>query len=280
MKTREIANRVPALALAIGWLPVVLAQEQVPEFPLDSQPADTSVKRDQTAPAPQSSPSVAPGAAKAPASTADAPAPDSSRPRPPPLLSPWAKEIAKLADAGIEDFIIRSFIDNAGTFNLGADQIVHLRARGVSGEIIAAMLQHDQEVISGARPLTLSSEPDWEPTPLPTRTPVRQAPRAATPAPASASAPKLSMKTELPATSCLGSPPIEVVKAADAVTQASPAATTSVFLNGKRAAVRQEPLYRVREPHPVPLTAPIVFVPAAEPVPNTLVIEWFPQAER
>jgi hypothetical protein len=50
-------------------------------------------------------------------------------------------------------------INSAGTFNLTADQIVRLKNIGVSSQVVNAMIQHDPELISGARPLTAASPP-------------------------------------------------------------------------------------------------------------------------
>src|ERR1041384_3743276 len=61
--------------------------------------------------------------------------------QPPPIqLSPWATEIVKLAQAGIEESVMLSFIDNSGTFNLGADQLVYLTDLCVPAAVADGML--------------------------------------------------------------------------------------------------------------------------------------------
>jgi hypothetical protein len=68
-------------------------------------------------------------------------------------VSPWLLDIIKLSRAGIDEGVMLTFIDSAGTFNLETEQIIYLRNAGVSTAIISAMLQHDSEVIAGLRPV-------------------------------------------------------------------------------------------------------------------------------
>lgn len=79
-------------------------------------------------------------------------------------LSSWASEVAKLAEAGLEDFVLEAFIDCAGTFNLNSEQIIYLRDSGVSNEVISTMLRHDLELGTGLRQLSASAVP---PSPAP-----------------------------------------------------------------------------------------------------------------
>src|ERR1051325_3801998 len=79
-------------------------------------------------------------------------------------LSSWTADVAKLSDADVDDDIIYSFIDNSGTFNLDADQIIRLRQKGVPTKFIVAMIQHDTDVTTGNRPLTISSAPSTRPS--------------------------------------------------------------------------------------------------------------------
>lgn len=95
--------------------------------------------------------------------------------------SPWVDEVERLTQAGVDEGVVLSYVANsAGTFNLTADQIIHLKSVGASPEVINAMIQHDQELISGARPLTASYPPS-----LPA---ALQAALAAHPQPAAATA--------------------------------------------------------------------------------------------
>jgi hypothetical protein len=79
-------------------------------------------------------------------------------------MSPWFYEVERLARAGIDDGVIRTYIiSSAGTFNLTADQVIYLKDLGLSPQVINTMLDHDQELISGARPLTASAPPPYPP---------------------------------------------------------------------------------------------------------------------
>ena len=74
--------------------------------------------------------------------------------------SPWVDEVERLTKAGVDEGVVLAYVINsAGTFNLTADQIVRLKNLGVSPQVMNAMMQHDQELISGARPLTAASPP-------------------------------------------------------------------------------------------------------------------------
>ena len=79
-------------------------------------------------------------------------------------LSPWFYEVEQLARAGVEDGVIQTYItSSAGTFNLTADQVIYLKELGVSPQVINTMMDHDQELISGARTLTASAPPPYPP---------------------------------------------------------------------------------------------------------------------
>ena len=74
--------------------------------------------------------------------------------------SPWVDEVERLTKAGVDEGVVLAYVINsAGTFNLTADQIVRLKNIGVSPRIVNAMIQHDPELISGARPLTAAPPP-------------------------------------------------------------------------------------------------------------------------
>jgi hypothetical protein len=69
-------------------------------------------------------------------------------------------EVERLTKAGVDEGVVLSYVINsAGTFNLTADQIVRLKNIGVSPQVVNAMIQHDPELITGARPLTAGSPP-------------------------------------------------------------------------------------------------------------------------
>jgi hypothetical protein len=59
-------------------------------------------------------------------------------------LTPAATEIVKLANAGLEEYLMLAFVTNfPGTFNLGSDEIIYLTDLGVSASVIKAMLLRD-----------------------------------------------------------------------------------------------------------------------------------------
>jgi hypothetical protein len=75
-------------------------------------------------------------------------------------LSPWAQEIQKLVQAGVEERVIATYITNsAGMFNLEADQIIYLKNAGVSPQVLSVMVQHDQQLISSGGFMTVPAEP-------------------------------------------------------------------------------------------------------------------------
>src|ERR1051325_6233760 len=66
-------------------------------------------------------------------------------------VSAWLLDVIKLSQARIDETVMLTFVDSAGTFNLDADQIIFLRDLGVSTDLITAMIQHDFEILSGQR---------------------------------------------------------------------------------------------------------------------------------
>jgi len=154
--------------------------------------------------------------------------------------SPWVDEVERLTKAGVDDGVIVSYVINsAGTFNLTADQIVRLKNIGVSPQVVNAMIQHDPELISGARPLTAS------PPALPT---AFQAALAANPSPASAT-------TTLSAAPAVPSPaPAQIVANDDN--------TDGDWIEVEPDDVPDQPanLGPVRVPYPVKLNDPIVIL--------------------
>lgn len=56
-----------------------------------------------------------------------------------------AGEIIKLAQAGVEESVMLTYITNSSSmFNLGSDEIIYLNDLGVASNVVTAMLQHDQ----------------------------------------------------------------------------------------------------------------------------------------
>jgi hypothetical protein len=86
---------------------------------------------------------------------------------PPAIISwsPWFYEVERLAQAGVDEGVVQTYINStAGTFNLTADQVIYLKNLGLSPQVINTMIDHDQELISGARPLTASAPPPLPPS--------------------------------------------------------------------------------------------------------------------
>jgi len=200
-------------------------------------------------------------------------------------LSPWAAEIVKLAESGIEDDVTLSFIDNSGTFNLGAAQIIYLSDLGVSGQVINAMLQHDREVISGVRPLTVASAPDSEPAFSPALTASRetssnvskQLTTAPTPSAEAATGPTATPRGESLADVNSVVSDAQPVAAPCAMVNEREPAMQSLPIQPRQSSGAKECLYPVREPYPVELLPPIVFLNAVERTPNTFIIVGFPR---
>ncbi len=108
-------------------------------------------------------------------------------------LSPWFYEVERLTQAGVDEPVILSYIANsAGTFNLTAEQIISLKKLGASAQVINAMMEHDQELASGARPLTVTAPPPLPPS-------VQSALAASLHPTAETSAPTTSLVAPLPA---------------------------------------------------------------------------------
>ncbi len=92
-----------------------------------------------------------------------------SKPLPPGLaVSPSLGHVVKMANAGVEPGVMLSFITNsAGTFNLGAEQIIFLKDLGLQGEVVTTMILHDQAISSGQFQVTASTVPTPSAAPTP-----------------------------------------------------------------------------------------------------------------
>jgi hypothetical protein len=102
--------------------------------------------------------------------------------------SPWVDEVERLTKAGVDEGVVLAYVINsAGTFNLTADQIVRLKNIGVSPQVVNAMIQHDPELIAGARPLTAAPPPSL-PAALQAALAAHPQPAVATATPSTASA--------------------------------------------------------------------------------------------
>jgi hypothetical protein len=157
-------------------------------------------------------------------------------------LSPWYYEVERLTQAGVEESVVLSYIDNsAGTFNLTADQVIALKTLGASPQVINAMMEHDRQLISGERPLTAGAPP-----PLP---PSVQATLAASLHTANpASAPRTSLAIPLP-------PPNRSIIAPD---DEPGAGGTWVWVEPDDVPEQPASAGPVRLPYPVKLNDPII----------------------
>src|SRR5262249_28098249 len=62
-------------------------------------------------------------------------------------LSPAAAEVVRLAESGVGDEVVVSYIQNyKAAFALPADHILYLKDLGVASETITAMLNHDKSL--------------------------------------------------------------------------------------------------------------------------------------
>ena len=281
MKAPATFAWIPGLVVTMAGLPGGLAQQET------NRPAPRA-----SDPVPIVIPAPATTAPVFPAITADKEFPSLAKPPPdgdalgikrqPPRmrLSPWTSEIVKLAESGIENGVILSFIENAGTFNLGADQIVYLNDLGLSGEIIAAMLRHDQEIISGLKPLAIASEPEWLAFDKPFTTghdaPQKKSEPQSTHRDHSSPTPA---PTEMPNTPGSGTLP-EAGRAFSTIWHAilaEPAPSRPAGLSPPRqSSENKSGFYRVREPYPEEITAPIILIGESR-TPNTMILVGFPR---
>lgn len=62
-------------------------------------------------------------------------------------LTPAAAQVARMAQSGVEPAVLLAYVQNSvNTYQLGADEIVYLKDIGVGSEVMAAMIQHDQQI--------------------------------------------------------------------------------------------------------------------------------------
>jgi hypothetical protein len=182
------------------------------------------------------------------------------------LVTGWSFEVAKLVQAGVQDSVTLTFITNsAGTFNLGAEQIIILRDLGVSNELLQAMIAHDQEIASGARDAFASTAP----------LPSHVLPFVLVPSTTKAEASHTQDAAE-------SMPAVSSNPTAVASVESGPAAPVTVSTDDApipaqirlccRKQAESSDVYRVREPNPVQLTAPILVWRGQGRVPNTMVL--------
>ena len=189
-------------------------------------------------------------------------------------VSPWLLDIVKLAQAGIKEDVMLTFVDSAGTFNLDADQIIYLRDLGVSGAVVTAMIEHDFDLLSGARQLPANLSDSQSPTHL---TFVRSAPAEDSPTPLTA-APATPLNPPADTSSLGIAEDIRRLESSELALAAGDELETTRPLGSREqtnARGDQGAVWPVRLPYAVQLTDPIIVVPGAERFPNVVVIHWF-----
>jgi len=174
-----------------------------------------------------------------------------------PNLQPshWTTEMIRLAQSGIDESVMLAFVGNSGAFSLAADHIVYLSDLGVSGQVISAMLRHDQELALKQRLPVAGSE-------IATITAIdRVATNSAVARPTQAGhATAVGMDSLSDVKS--SSPNPQLVALLPVAPQPAEPIAPSVSIEPRPAPPKKKKLYPVREPYPVELTAPIVFLDA------------------
>ena len=172
-------------------------------------------------------------------------------------LSFWASEIVKLCRAGVDDGVILSFLDNVGTVNLGADQIIYLKQQGVSRDIISAMLQHDFEIGTGLRPIpAVSVGSAFHATDFTSSIASTVVPQAVVPSAPAPAEPAHVDPTQL----------------ASSVAENDLNSPLAVDLLAYQPGVPDRG-YRIREPYPEKVTEPIIIIPGTGRAPNILFVQ-------
>ena len=190
-------------------------------------------------------------------------------------VSPWLMDVIRLAQSRIDDSIMLTFIDSAGTFNLDADQIIYLRDLGLSAEVIIAMIQHDLEIVSGLR--QVPSSPSASPPAIHLNfvhsesLGKSQPTVSAAPAPTLAAVPVAPLDSETPLIS-------EDTRPGDlTISHEDELAPAPRMLGCQRqSAPARQVISPVRQPYPVQLIDPIIMIRGQGRTPNLVVIELKP----
>jgi hypothetical protein len=189
-------------------------------------------------------------------------------------VSPWLMDVIRLAQSRIDDSIILTFIDSAGTFNLDPDQIIYLRDLGVSAEVITTLIQHDLEITSGLRQMPTS--PSASPPAIHWNFAHSESPEKLQPtvSPASTPAPTAAPVAAQDSSSPLVS---ENSRPEDLTISPDDLANVPRRLGCQRQSVLpRQVVSPVRQPYPVQLIDPIIMVRGQGRTPNLVVIELRP----
>lgn len=257
MKTRAIVTSIPVSILAASLAITAAAQDKLETSPIVSSPN-----------------LVVPAAGST-------------------YISGWLADMVKLARSGIQESVLLPFVDSAGTFNLDADNIIYLRDLGVSSEVIAAMMRHDQEIAAGIR----QPHPFIEPTTRPEIATLlnffeksKTSEAAAPPGGQASVQPVVSLfSTTSSSALAVAEPSTSVSIVVESRTQdafsdlvpiepagegAVPAALATTRLPaGWTTSTLDSGRYPVREPYPVRLTNTVVMIRGAGRQPNLMIID-------
>ena len=193
---------------------------------------------------------------------------------PGPYVSPWLMDVIRLAQSRIDDSIILTFIDSAGTFNLDPDQIIYLRDLGVSAEVITTLIQHDLEITSGLRQMPAS--PSASPSAIHWNFARSESPEKSQPAVPPAPTP---VPTAEPVPLLDGSAPLisENPRPEDVTISPDDLASVPRRLGCQKQNVSpRQVISPVRQPYPVQLVDPIIMIRGQGRTPNLVVIELRP----
>jgi len=185
-------------------------------------------------------------------------------------VSPWLMDVIRLAQSRIDDSIILTFIDSAGTFNLDPDQIIYLRDLGVSAEIITTLIQHDLEIASGLRQMPTS--PSTSPSAIHWNFARNESPEKSQPTvpPAPTAGPVAPLDSSSPLFSEDSRPEAATISPDDL-----PNVPRRLGCQRQNVSPRQV-ISPVRQPYPVQLIDPIIMIRGQGRTPNLVVIEMRP----
>jgi hypothetical protein len=89
-----------------------------------------------------------------------------------PRVLPWVADVVKMSDSGVAPEVIETYVKNTSArSNLGVDDILYLKAHGISNGIMTAMIQHGGTAPSSGVPASFAPGPYPQPAPAPEPTP-------------------------------------------------------------------------------------------------------------
>ena len=158
-------------------------------------------------------------------------------------LSRPTSEVVRLIQSGVDENVLLSFIARAGRFDLSVDQVIYLNDLGAPSKIAKAMLAHDWEITPHSQRTNLTSGMVSSPAPSTERDGVQQANQM-----------QVSMGQVLAGTES------QSVKLGETTTTSKPQFPLTNSVGPIQPPIKKRILYPIREPYPVELTTPIVFL--------------------